>query len=41
MSIVVMALFGVCIYITVKQCIKPVPHTKDPHGRGKHVDFYC
>jgi hypothetical protein len=33
--------FGVCIAITIKQAIKPVPHTKDdPHGRGKHIDTY-
>lgn len=36
-------LFGLCIGITIKQIIKPVPHTKDtqdPHGRGKNLDIY-
>lgn len=35
--------FGVCIVITIKQILKPVPHmkdTQDPHGRGKHIDTY-
>lgn len=38
----------VCLGITVKQAIKPVPHTEgdecppplDPDGKGRHFDRY-
>lgn len=43
MAILLILAFAACFGITLKQAIKPVPHTKDvqdPYGRGKNLDIY-
>lgn len=43
MAILLFLAFAVCLGVTIKQIIKPVPHTKtvqDPYGRGKNLDIY-